>query len=127
MQRLLVQSACEAFAAADISKSRSNSGTSSVNQSSSGTSNVRSKSIYLPKLEKIANLRRELFQHKRSSSLCSIPGGRCSPGMSRGKNVIRRSESTQFSRTLSPLLGEATFNNDSSNFYFCLDLFFKPF
>ncbi|XP_067053198.1 uncharacterized protein [Acropora muricata] len=104
MQRLLVQSACEAFAAADISKSRSNSGTSSVNQSSSGTSNVRSKSVHLPKVERIANLRRELFQHKRSSSLCSIPGGRCSPGMSRGKNVIRRSESTQFSRTLSPLL-----------------------
>ena len=109
MQRLLVQSACEAFAAADISKSRSNSGASSVNQSSTGTSSLRSKSVvHSPKAERLSTLRRGHFQHKRSSSLCSISGGRGSPGVVRGKTFIRRSESIQLSRTLSPLLGEIT-------------------
>lgn len=108
MQRLLVQSACEAFAAADISKSRSNSGASSVNQSSTGTSSLRSKSVvHSPKAERLSTLRRGHFQHKRSSSLCSISGGRGSPGVVRGKTFIRRSESIQLSRTLSPLLANS--------------------
>ena len=106
MQRLLVQSACEAFAAADISKSRSNSGASSVNQSSTSTS-VRSKStVQSPTTERVTALRRGLFQHRRSSSLCSISGGRGSPEALRGKYSIKRSESIHLSRTLSPLLGK---------------------
>ena len=106
MQRLLVQSACEAFAAADLTKSRSNSGTSSVNQS---TASCRSKSgSASPRVERVTRLRRGLYQNRRSSSLCSISGGRGSPETRRGKTSIRRSESTHLSRTLSPLLGMIT-------------------
>ena len=109
MQRLLVQSACEAFAAADISKSRSNSGASSINQSSISAS-FRSKSnVYSPITERVSALRRGLFQQRRSSSLCSISGGRGSPEMGRGKHCIKRSESIHLSRTMSPLLGKARF------------------
>ena len=109
MQRLLVQSACEAFAAADISKSRSNSGASSVNQSSTSAS-IRSKSnVHSPATERVSALRRGLFQNRRSSSLCSISGGRGSPEASRGKHCIKRSESIHLSRTSSPFLGKARF------------------
>ena len=107
MQRLLVQSACEAFAATDITKSRSNSGASLINQSSTGASSVRSKSsVHSPKVERVSTLRRGLFQHKRSSSLCSISGGRGSPEIVRGKQPMKRSESIHLSRTQSPLLGK---------------------
>ena len=107
MQRLLVQSACESFAAADITKSRSNSGASSINQSSTSAS-IRSKSaVHSPTTERVTALRRGLFQHRRSSSLCSISGGRGSPETLRGKYCIKRSESIHLSRTLSPLLGKA--------------------
>ena len=109
MQRLLVQSACEAFAAADISKSRSNSGVSSVNQSSTGASSIRSKSsVHSPTIERVSTLRRGLFQHRRSSSLCSISGGCGSPEIGRGRHAIKRSESIHLSRTLSPLLAGKT-------------------
>ena len=105
MQRLLVQSACEAFAAADITKSRSNSGASSINQGSV-SSNVRSKAgVQSPATERVSALRRGLFQHRRSSSLCSILGGRGSPETGRGKQFIKRSESIHIARTLSPRLG----------------------
>ena len=109
MQRLLVQSACEAFAATDISKSRSNSGASSINQSSIGGSSLKSKSsVHSPTVERVSTLRRGLLQHRRSSSLCSISGGRGSPEVGRGKHAIQRSESIHLSRTLSPLLGKTT-------------------
>ena len=109
MQRLLVQSACEAFAAADITKSRSNSGASSINQGSASTS-LRSKAnVQSPATERVSALRRGLFQHRRSSSLCSISGGRGSPETGRGKHAIKRSESIHIARTLSPLLGMAIF------------------
>lgn len=110
MQRLLVQSACETFAATDISKSRSNSGASSVNcQNSTAASGLKSKSsVHSPKVERISALRRGLFQHKRSSSLCSMSGGRGSPETGRGRHAIKRSESIHLSRTLSPLFGKST-------------------
>ncbi|KAL9975174.1 hypothetical protein ACROYT_G012301 [Oculina patagonica] len=112
MQRLLVQSACEAFAAADISKSRSNSGASSINQSSTSAS-VRSKSnVHSPITERVSTLRRGLFQHRRSSSLCSISGGRGSQETLRGKHSsIKRSESIHLSRTLSPFLANSKRGN----------------
>lgn len=103
MQRLLVQSACEAFTAADLSKSRSNSNTSAHNQSSAAGS-FRSKAAanQSPRLERIDSLRKG----RRSSSLCSIPRGgiiRSSPETVSG---IKRSESIHVSQMLSPQLGE---------------------
>ena len=110
MQRLLVQSACEAFAATDITKSRSNSGASLMNH----TVSARTKSsAHSPKVEKASNLRRELLQPRRSSSLCSMSGGHGSPEAVRGKRPIKRSESIHLSKAQSPLLGE-----------YCLSVFF---
>ena len=97
MQRLLVQSACEAFVAADGPKSRSSSNASSTIQWSASSS-FRSRSS-------AGSFRQgSALQHRRSSSLCSIASMK-GPG-NRAKAAIHRSESIHLARTLSPLLGE---------------------
>ncbi|XP_032222674.2 uncharacterized protein LOC5521422 isoform X1 [Nematostella vectensis] len=96
MQRLLVQSACEAFYSTDLSKSRSNSGTSSCAHA------PHAASIRSPRVCPSDSLRRGY----RSSSLCSLSRGlvRASPETIKGVGSLRRSESIHMSRTLSPLL-----------------------
>ena len=92
-----MQSACEAFAAADVLKSRSSSTASSTNQWSASSS-FRSKSS-------AGSFRQGASLHsRRSSSLCSIASNKA--GTTRGRAAIRRAESIHLSRTLSPLLGE---------------------
>ena len=107
MQRLLVQSACEAFVAADLSKSRSISGTSSTNHWAIPNSIRFKSSIQSPRLERMALLQSGSFRRYRSSSFCSIPdltvrGDNSPSSVRRG---IKRSESMHISGDYSPRLG----------------------
>ncbi|XP_031563112.1 uncharacterized protein LOC116298715 [Actinia tenebrosa] len=102
MQRLLVQSACEAFTAADLSKSRSNSNASSHNQpTAAGSFRSKAASNQSPRLERINSLR----NGRLSSSMCSIPRGGLVRSSTEGARGIKRSESIHVSRMLSPQLG----------------------